>query len=393
MIIITDRSRLLNLNHFAIYMMVKPDEIVRYGDKLEGLNRYSTVTKGIFQFYIVEKGNTPYEKLPEEMIRNMRHFNVMVRLVNTIRFTYCYGIELIDLETGIHSIVEQLKVFVENVCNEDIVHLDILSQRNTITSRAAIKYYRDNNIVKEMFEAALNGENADKTEGKLLLQKTSNTTDIGTSYEIAKSAADSDKEKLESKIEKERRERERPKNTPNITMTVKMVKTGKERKDGSLKKKIGVELNIDGNIIPLSFVSTDQTFLYIINLMAIKEDRYIERSRFLPLELEKKYREKNILVLQHRDRLISWLHNRYRALNFSKDFEAWYDVVKKNPQRLDNAISGIKRTLWETLEDEFKDAYYYCVIYNDDGIYKIRIDKEKIGIDPEIMEQILRNEA
>ena len=154
MIIITDRSRLLNLNHFAIYLMLKPNEIAQYGVKLKGLNRYSTVTKGIFQFYIVEKGNTPYEKLPEEMIRNMRHFNVMVRLVNTIRFTYCYGIELIDLETGIHSIVEQLKVFVENVCNEDIVHLDILSQRNTITSRAAIKYYRDNNIVKEMFEAA-----------------------------------------------------------------------------------------------------------------------------------------------------------------------------------------------------------------------------------------------
>ena len=388
MIIITDRKRLLNLNHFAIFLMLTPVEKALYGGKLKGLNKYSTLTKGIFHFYIVVKGDTPYDNLPDEMIRNMSYFNVMVRVVNTIRITYCYGMERIDFEADIASIVERLKVFVEQVCEMDMFHLDILNQRITSSSRMIAKYYRENNIVKEMFEAALKGEKVNKNEGKMLLQKTSNTTDVKTSLGIAKSAVDNENEIQDSKIEKERCEREKPRITPHITMTVKMVNTDRVLKDGSIKKKLGVEMNIDGNIVPVYFGSTDQTFLYVITLISQYEGRSIKRSDFMPLAGIKQEVNNSVILQNYRKWFENWLKIRYNALNFSRDFDDWYRGVKEDPHPLDVAISGIKRTLWEILKDKFKNAYYYCLIVNESGRYRISINSDNIRIDTEIMRQI-----
>ena len=388
MIIITDRKRLLNLNHFAIFLMLTPVEKALYGGKLKGLNKYSTLTKGIFHFYIVVKGDTPYDNLPDEMIRNMSYFNVMVRVVNTIRITYCYGMERIDFEADIASIVERLKVFVEQVCEMDMFHLDILNQRITSSSRMIAKYYRENNIVKEMFEAALKGEKVNKNEGKMLLQKTSNTTDVKTSLGIAKSAVDNENEIQDSKIEKERCEREKPRITPHITMTVKMVNTDRVLKDGSIKKKLGVEMNIDGNIVPVYFGSTDQTFLYVITLISQYEGRSIKRSDFMPLAGIKQEVNNSVILQNYRKWFENWLKIRYNALNFSRDFDDWYRGVKEDPHPLDVAISGIKRTLWEILKDKFKNAYYYCLIVNESGRYRISINSDNIRIDTEIMRKI-----
>lgn len=404
MVKIFDEQNCLNLNHLAIYLMLTLDEMTLYGDKLKDLNRHPTLTKGIFHFYIIEKGENPYDKLPKEMIRNMRHFNVMARLVDSIHDIFCYGLDEIELEGDKPSILEQLKGFVEQVCKEDINHLDILYNRPTYSSLSRIKYLRGNNIVKELFEAALKGEKPYKAEGKELLIGDSFSKDIETSLLLAISTVGRKEGIMDPEIERALYLKIEPKNHPCIKITVKMVKDENEQEDGDVKKvktmkkrgkdgpneKIGVELNIDGIIIPVSFVSTDQTFLYIINLMAIMEGRYLERSRFLPLEKEEKQLKESVyvVVLQRREKLISWLHKRYNALNFSTDFDRWYNVIKKNPKRLDNAISGIRRTLWKKLKDKNrKDAFYFCALRNDDGIYKMRMEKENISIDTKILEK------
>ena len=115
MVKIFDDQNCLELNLLAIYLMLTSEEMALYGDKLKDLNRFSTLTKGIFHFYIIEKGETPYNKLPKEMIRNMRHYNVMARLVDSIHVIYCYGLDEIDLEEDKSSIIKQLQVFVEQV--------------------------------------------------------------------------------------------------------------------------------------------------------------------------------------------------------------------------------------------------------------------------------------
>ena len=219
------------------------------------------------------------------------------------------------------------------------------------------------------------------------------SNDIKASLIIAISSIGSSDGKLDSKVERDLYLKNEPNSCPYIQITVKKVKTGKERKDGSQKEKAGLELNIGDKIIPVSFVSTDQTFLYIINLIALKEGRSIQPSRFLPLEKEEtKYNESVYLVdRKRRQKLISWLRKRYNALNFSTDFDVWYDTVKNNPHRLHNAIGGIRRTLWNILkENDCKEAFYYCALRNDNNRYWMRISKSNIRIDPEILVRFSR---
>ena len=389
MVKIFDKQNCLNLTHLAIYLMLTTDEMALYGDKLKDLNRYSTLTKGIFHFYIIEKGETPYDKLPKEMIRNMRHFNVMARLVDSIHDIFCYGLDEIELEGDKSSIVEQLKVFVEQVCKENIDHLDILENRPTITSWARRKYLQSNNIVKELFETALKGENAGKAEGKELLQGEMISKNSKDSLEIAQLAVGSKKPQMWLS-EKERCEREEPENPPHITITVKnVVKPGIYTKDGQPKMGLGVELNIDGSIVPVVFKSTDQTFLYIITLMTNMESRLIRRSDFLYINDVSNENEGN-KSLRQRKSFNKWIKKRYQAMLFKRSFDDWCQAIRNDIHRIDDAVSKIKRTLWDELHEKNKDAYYYCILYNHTKykFYNIRIYKNNIHIDPKILERI-----
>lgn len=385
MVKIFDDQNCLELNLLAIYLMLTSEEMALYGDKLKDLNRFSTLTKGIFHFYIIEKGETPYNKLPKEMIRNMRHYNVMARLVDSIHVIYCYGLDEIDLEEDKSSIIKQLQVFVEQVCKENIDHLDILSKRITSTSHAAVKYLRGKKIFTELFEAALRGEKPYNSKGKAVLQGDSH--DRRDSLKIAKLAVGSKKNNWQS--EKIRCEQEEPDNHPHITISVKYVKTGKEYKDSRPKKGLGVELNIDGNIVPVVFGSTDQTFLYIITLMTRSSDRWICRSDFLHI-YDVPHENEGINDFQRRKSLNLWMKKMYQAMCFKKSFEEWCQVIKKNIHRIDDAVSKIKRTLWDALNKKYKDAYYYCILYNyrKYNFYDIRIYKDNISIDPKILKRI-----
>lgn len=385
MVKIFDEQKCLNLNHLAIYLMLTSDEMALYGDKLKDLNRYSTLTKGIFRFYIIEKGETPYDKLPKEMIRNMRHYNVMARLVDSIHDIYCYGLDEIDLEGDKSSILEQLKVFVEQVCKENIDHLDILYHRLSHSSRIKMRYYFDEDIVKELFEAALKGENAGNNVCKSVFQGNLISLDMKSSLEIAKSAADSKKEQMELKIEKDRCERNAPDYTPKISMTVKnIVKTKDNNQKGRQTKKPGVELNIDGNVVPVVFDSTDQTFLYIIILMARKEGVIIRRSDFLHIEENPNDNIKELLL---RKSMNIWIKKRFLALGLKRDYDDWCRTIKNDIHRMDDAASKIKRKLWEILGSNYKNAYFYCVIHNKYKFYDIPIYGKDISIDPKILEK------
>ena len=158
MITIRDEQKTLNLNPKAIYLMLTSDEMAEYRNKLKNLNRCPSLTRKLFRFEIVEKGVSPYEKLSDDMKYNVRHYNVLVRLVNSIHNIYCYGMGKIDFDKDKKTIVDKLNSFVDSVCKENIMQLDILCQRPTSTSLYALKQYRDNNIVKEIFEAALQTE-------------------------------------------------------------------------------------------------------------------------------------------------------------------------------------------------------------------------------------------
>lgn len=138
--------------------MLTAEEMAMYGDKLKRLNNYRRVTRGIFRFEIVEKGSTPYEQLPKEMTRGAaRACNLLVRLVNSIHKIYCYGLDFVDMSLDSDSIHNELNLIVDEICRKNIFQLDILEYRNTGTAMSALQMYRNCNIVKSVFERALEG--------------------------------------------------------------------------------------------------------------------------------------------------------------------------------------------------------------------------------------------
>jgi len=387
MIIINDEQRLLNLNHMAIYLMLTSDEKARYEKKLKKLNKETTVTRGLFHFDIAEKGDAPYVELPEDMKQNMRHYNVLVRLVNSIHGIFCYGMEEIDLEDEMTQIVSKLQALVDSVCREDIKQLEILCSRQTTTAIAATKMYRDNNIVKQIFEAALTGEDVDTAKANALLTKSSASSDMATSLDLASAATD---DKKASKAQKELCERERPFEHPTITATIKNVKTGKVYKGGREETKLGVELTIDGTVVPVWFGSTDQSFLYIITLMAYKEGRTIGRDDFLDVDkLISKRPARETEIRRARVETIAWLRKRFAALRFNQQFDKWYKgMTASDAHPFDTAIAVIRTKLWNFLNLEHRNAYYYSFVVNTGERYKTRIRKSSIKVDAAIAERI-----
>ena len=379
MITIKDRQRLLNLNYMAIYLMLTSDEIAQYGDKLKNLNRHTTLTRGLFHFDVVERGDNPYDELPKEITHATEGFNVMVRLINDIHEMYGYGLEKIDLGLEMSVLVKELNKFVDAVCEENIDRLDVLGNRNTGTSMAAMKKYRESNIVKEVFTRALKGKIENREESQELVQTAYPTPDMATSLDLAKGATD---DKYALSIERDRCEREEPSEKPDISIKVTYVKTGKVRKDGSRLKKLGMEFTINGDTVPVYLGSNDQKFLYFATLLAKMEGETLKRSDFSPLA------PNDTVGKKRRERMEKWLHDRFCALIVTRNFNKWYKGVKEDPHPVDHAKSRIKAALWKILSPKYKNAFYYTLILNENGRYKIRVSASHIEIDPKIMERI-----
>ena len=194
-----------------------------------------------------------------------------------------------------------------------------------------------------------------------------------------------------SKLEKELCRHEEPFERPSITMTVKYVKTGKIFKDGREQKKLGVELNIDGDIVPVWFGSTDQTFLFVATIMACVEGRALKRSDFLPVEnLIARQPARETAIREERKEMAMWLNNRFSALDFNQRFDVWYKgVLGCDAHPVDVALPVIRQKLWNFLCLQHKNAYYYSFVINEDGRYKIRgISKNNVRIDPKIIDRM-----
>lgn len=383
MIIINDEKKFLNLNYMAIYLMLTHTEILKYGRKLKSLNKDTTLTRDMFHFDIVEKGNNPYDELPEEMTRATSQCNLMVRLVNSIHGIFCYGFDIVDLNAEMPDLVRELNRIVDTICRENIKQLEILHFRTTSTSQQAKSNYYQRNIVIRRFEDALQGKDGNTVHAMIALTRfgeNSRCPDMSTSHDFVKGAIN---EIFSVKLEKERNEREKPSVEPRISIKVTPVKTGRVRKDGSEQKKLGVEFTIDGDVVPVSFGLTDQTFLYLATLFAMKEKRRFGRAVFCPLDFHESTWE-----LQCRKKNTEWLKERYCALDFSRKFEDWYAGVKEDPHPLDVAKSQIKKKLWDAFYPRYKDAYYYTVLRIERGSYIVHLNDIDITFDKKIMERL-----
>lgn len=370
MIIIDDERRILNLNHMAIYLMLTAEEMAMYGDKLKRLNNYRRVTRGIFRFEIVEKGSTPYEQLPKEMTRGAaRACNLLVRLVNSIHKIYCYGLDFVDMSLDSDSIHNELNLIVDEICRKNIFQLDILEYRNTGTAMSALQMYRNCNIVKSVFERALDGDVISKNDfPDVRMQRVSETTDLARSRSIAEDAFAGP---LSDKIERERCERELPDRRPNISINLKNVPTGSCYKSGKLKMSIGLELMIDGDIVNVPITKIDQKMLYTAVLVAALEGKRLKRSDFT-----------TDVALKS-----DFLKRVFRGLSLETTFTEWVSMVNLHGEsaRINDAKSKMNKDIWNCLPRKHRNAYYYVCLVTEsprtkDTRYKIRASSDRISI-------------
>lgn len=380
MITIDDENRILNINYMAIYLMLTAKEMKKYGDKLKGLNRYSSLTRGIFHFEIVEKGKTPYEELPAEMTRNVsKTSNVLVRFINNIHSIYRYGLDTVDLTKDIDHIVDSLKQITAEICRKNIQQLDILSNRPTSTAIQAVKEYESANIVKDVFERVLKGETIAKEESPVEpLQTMLPSSDFAESLQLAKEAIDST---VTDKIERERCERVAPAKKPDISLRLKLaVPNGSFYKDGNPKRSFGLEVVIDGDVVNIPITRIDEKMIYTSLLIATREGVWLKRRDF-STNAEK---EGDGYRLMRRV---------FESLPLDDHFDDWFEKVNSNAEayRINNAKSKVNNLLWNHLSLQHKDAYHYlCIVTagarTTQTRYKMRLRPEQIVIDDPILE-------
>ena len=374
MIIIEDDRRILNLNHMAIYLMLTAEEMAAYKDKLKTLNSFRKLTRGIFRFEIVEKGDTPYEMLPKEMTRTVTNCNVLVRLINSIHSIYCYGLDTIDLTLNEQELRTELSSIVDDVCKKNIKQMDILCERQTSTSIHAVREYRAINIVRDTFEDALEGIIQKKSTIEQV-ETFGKTADMKESLELVKGTTS---DQFNDKIERERAGRVKPDTHPSISITVSDVFY--EDKKGHKKKSKGFVFKINDDVISVPFNKIDQTMLYSSVLMASVNDIKLKRRDFTEFSsTDKKL----------------WLKKVFSALRFDEKFEDWFEKINRNGRaaRINDAKSKINKALWDRLPNEHKDAYYYCLLvtkndHTDKSEYVVRTDKDCIHIADNIMDRL-----
>lgn len=386
MIKINDERRLLNISHTVIYLMLTSEENTTYGERLRKLNSYASLTRGLFRFETVEKGNAPYEQLPAEMVRATRECNVFVRLINSIHGQCCYGFDCIDLTADMAEVVTQLKGFVEDLCKEDIEQLEMLEPRGTIMSERAKEYYKAHGLFRKVFECAKNLSTDDLDTARQAIKSVTGSDDAATSHELMQGAVDN---KYSDKLERERCEIETPMVRPDIRVEVKHVPTGTVTKTGRIRKGLGIEITINGETpIPvyLSHIREGNTqrggkrltFLYIALLMAKLEGHHIRRKDFTSNAVPKRQK---------------WLRDKFRIFCFDRTFEEMFG--KKNAKKvaeltaegnkLADTKSKVNYALWKILSEQYKDAYHYLCILNPDertknSGYEVRLDKRNIHI-------------
>ena len=367
MITISDEKRLLNLDYFTIYLLLTPEQIQTYGDKLKNVNKHTRITRGLFRVEIIQKGEYTYKELPEDMLRyiNDHNFNVLARLVNEIHGNYCYGMESVDV--GSPSIFFMLEDFSRDLSYANIKNLDVLMNRNTYTGWEAIRKYNESDIAIELFQDACECnigkyKRWTKDEVPYIFE----SSDTKTSSELVEEAFGNSKLNT---IRREQCANEKPRVSPKLlTITIKYIK---KTKYGKSKKCLGFEINIDGDKIPVYLGSTDRTFLYAATLMGQMEDlNPLKALHYMNLADPNYYDTRQ------------WLRSLFRTLNLNANFDEWCEKVRaKNAHQLYNAMGAIKKILWEALSPKHENAFYYCLLRNDDGRYKINIRKENISID------------
>ena len=419
--IIKDTKNLLRLRPLDIYFMLPAEGSSDVAEHLKQLNRYKTMTRGSFRFHVVTHSDTFNNDLPPEIINALSNHNMMMRLLNDTQGNSYYALHLVDFHQAPDSVDDSIKLFITKVCQENIKHLkdskDPISKkledkfnsliiddikrrrlnrpvwdrivnptfRNNLTSETtldnnAIDIFRPDDLkeilMRRYLESGVSSREANET-----------IEDIIKEYQNYPNRKESD-ETVEAMISseddtflREKCERENYDKPSNITATIKLVETGRNRKNKP-KKGFGVEITLNDKSVQVYFATTDQFVVYAATLMSVKEGHYFGSKSFIE-EIEAK--SDNVVWL---GKIYKMIYNYlYKYIETNSDlqnrlidtFNVWFNKKRNKKNAIFTAKSGANRTLWDALKNESKAAYHYCYIKSSgDSPYIVQLTPEEI---------------
>lgn len=420
--IIKDTKNLLRLRPLDIYFMLPAEGSSDVAEHLKQLNRYKTMTRGSFRFHVVTHSDTFNNDLPPEIINALSNHNMMMRLLNDTQGNSYYALHLVDFHQAPDSVDDSIKSFITKVCQENIKHLkeskDPISKkledkfnsliiddikrrrlnrpvwdrivnptfRNNLTSETtlnnnAIDIFRSDDLIeilsRKMRESGLSSREANETIEDILKEL--------QDYPNRKESDETVKAMISPKNDKFLREKCETENydkPSNITATIKLVETGRNKKNKP-KKGYGVEITLNDKSVQVYFNTTNQFVVYAATLMSVKDGHYFGSKSFIE-EIEAK--SDNVVWLgkiykMFYNYLYKYIETNSNLQNRQFDtFNVWFNKCRKHKKRaIFTAKSQANKTLWNALKNESKAAYHYCYIKSSgDSPYIVQLTPEEI---------------
>lgn len=419
--IIKDTKNLLRLRPLDIYFMLPAEGSGDVAKHLKQLNRYKTMTRGSFRFHVVTHSDTFNNDLPPEIINALSNHNMMMRLLNDTQGNSYYALHLVDLHQAPDSVDDSIKSFITKVCQENIKHLkdskDLISKRlkdkfnsliiddikrrrlnRPVWDRIVNPTFRNNFCSETTLKNKANDifRRDDLKEilmrrylesGVSSIEANETIEDILKEYQDYPNRKESD-ETVEAMISpdndkflRETCETENYDKPSNITATIKLVETGRNRKNKP-KKGFGVEITLNDKSVQVYFATTDQFVVYAATLMSVKEGHYFGSKSFIE-EIEAK--SDNVVWLGKIYKMIYNYLYKYIETNSNLQnrqidtFNVWFNKRRNNKHAIFTAKSRANRTLWDALKNESKAAYHYCYIKSSgDSPYIVQLTPEEI---------------
>jgi hypothetical protein len=400
--IIADKHKQLNYHPLMIYFMLNPNVHEKYGEAINNLSKYNGFTRGIFNFRAIKRGTKFCEDLTNDLKATLKNYNVIVRLVDDEEGNYNYALGKMNFSQEPARFELSMQKFIIDVCEQNIENLNAQlhyftgdsdeSKENSDMISEMIQVFRDAIMMKgfrkgvwkklvspednmskiqcmESLLCKLPPDILDLKESiyeKLPDQKRKDDFNKLMAYFEAKMDApelqESDKY-VQGTIDHSQSEefsldyntRKKPGVRPNITITITKV-TARTLKYET-KKAWGMEIDIDGDVIPAYIGSTAAAMVYICTLLQQKMGSHLYRMVF-----KRSLPNKNSYVKRHKD--VIWLEQVYKTLfpGAPNDFDCWYQEMQKNHCQFINqgkseSARKIKRYLYN-----YKDAIPFCVV-------------------------------
>lgn len=384
MLIVNSGEILLKGDQLNIWFILNGDDRYRYIAEIDRIRQSNAFTLGIYDFQVesLKRGVNP--DIPSEELRNaIASHNIMMRLFNDENDNHIFAFENIDLSLDIESWWRSVHNFVLNTAeqNRQLVERTLAKRRNekkrgseeAIAEDEEILAILDRNVTKakEEFELFI-ADNLKKSVSKNRISKPKERHSEVASATTPQGEKDlnravtqlvntiENKEHLVKELLKLFAKSASDSNTLDEsdgaipTISIERVET---RKYGRMRSRYGIVVTTANGRTPISFLSVDQTMIYITAML-----RYKLGS---PLRLFELYEQLNnrSYILKHRcPALKSWLRKLYNTIvdKDGKNADRWINKIGKlesfgHPlyQAKSAANRVIRKALGSTLTAEY----------------------------------------